>query len=392
MTNAQKLSLNTASDNEAARLAAVRRYEILDTPPDGTFDRIAMIAADLIGVPIAIISIVDEDRIWFKAHHGLEIDQIGRAPGLCASAILHDAAWIVADARKDIRALANPLVAGDFGLQFYAGIPLKTNEGYNLGTLCVIDREPRKVTDHQLSQLKNLAATVMDHLELRLAAGRAISDLYDVVNEKDRALRRAALMAKEIDHRVMNSLQLVSSLLGIQSRELGDSDAASQLALAASRVGAVARVHQHMYMADEVDSIDVTAYLERLCADLESVFGAEGEVEVSVEGVQANILTKSIVPVGLIVNELVTNAAKYGAKRIAVSFSKSDGDDYSLAVADDGIGLAADFDPQGSASLGMKVIRALVRQIDGDFSFGPSTETGGARFTVLLKKSVFAEA
>lgn len=106
--------------NEWLRLAAVRRYEILDTPADGSFDRITALAARMFGVPIAIVSVVDTDRIWFESHHGLpEVDQIERDSGLCASAILHDGPWIVTDAAIDPRTLTNPLVAGSFGLRFY---------------------------------------------------------------------------------------------------------------------------------------------------------------------------------------------------------------------------------------------------------------------------------
>lgn len=160
---------------EAQRLAAVRRYDVLDTPPDGAFERITALAARLFDVPIAIVSIVDADRIWFKSHHGLDVSEIGREPGLCSSAILHSEPWLVADAKLDARTLANPLVAGDFGLRFYLGVPLRTHDGYNLGTLCVIDREPRQVSDEQVAMLQDMASVVMDQLELRLSARRAVS-------------------------------------------------------------------------------------------------------------------------------------------------------------------------------------------------------------------------
>ena len=101
----------------------MQRYEILDTPPDGLFDRITAIAARLFCVPISIISLVDHDRIWFKSHHGLNVPQIDRGPGLCASAILQDAPWILNDAKNDPRSLANPLVAGEFGLRFMLASP-----------------------------------------------------------------------------------------------------------------------------------------------------------------------------------------------------------------------------------------------------------------------------
>jgi sigma-B regulation protein RsbU (phosphoserine phosphatase) len=152
----------------------VRRYDVLDTPPDGAFERITALAARLMGVPIAIVSIVDTERIWFKSHHGLDVTEIDREPGLCASAILQDGPWLVTDAEVDPRTLANPLVAGDFGLRFYAGVPLTTHDGYNLGTLCVIDRRRRHVTDEEVATLRDLATLVMDELELRLSARQAV--------------------------------------------------------------------------------------------------------------------------------------------------------------------------------------------------------------------------
>lgn len=110
-------------DEEPRRMAAVRRYDLFDRPPDGAFDRIAAIAAVILDVPIAIISIVDQERIWFKTRHGLNVNEVGRDLGLCASAILSSEPWVVTDAQSDPRVLANPLVAGEMGLRFYAGVP-----------------------------------------------------------------------------------------------------------------------------------------------------------------------------------------------------------------------------------------------------------------------------
>ena len=173
-------------DLEERRLATLRRYEILDTPPDGAFDRITALAAGLFSVPISIISLVDADRIWFKSRHGIDVEQIDREPGLCASAIVHEDAWVLTDASTDVRSLANPLVAGEFGLRFYAGVPLTTSDGYNLGTLCVIDREPREqVPEQQIAQLRDLAALVIDQMELRLAARRKQEEMAEALAERD---------------------------------------------------------------------------------------------------------------------------------------------------------------------------------------------------------------
>lgn len=201
------------ADDEKGRLAALRRYDILDTPPDGAFDRITALAASLFSVPISIISLVDTDRIWFKSRHGIDVDQIDRQPGLCASAIVHDDAWVLTDASKDVRSLANPLVAGDFGLRFYAGVPLKTHDGHNLGTLCVIDKEPREsVTDQQIGHLRDLAALVMDEMELRIAARRTHKEMSHALAERDRQARRAREAEQRLNA-VLNNASVAVFLL-----------------------------------------------------------------------------------------------------------------------------------------------------------------------------------
>lgn len=164
-------------DNDYLRLEAVRRYSILDTPPDGTFDRITALAARLFDVPIALVTVVDEDRIWFKSRFGLDgVTEIPREPGLCASAICQDETYVVERAREDLRSMANPLVAGEFGLQFYAAAPLQTKDGYNLGTLCLLDRKPREFGEADRLTLAMLAEIVVNNLELRLQAIRVVSE------------------------------------------------------------------------------------------------------------------------------------------------------------------------------------------------------------------------
>ncbi|GGE00710.1 sensor histidine kinase [Polymorphobacter glacialis] len=348
--------------DEARRLAAVRRYDILDTPPDGAFDRITALAARRFGVPISIISIVDEDRIWFKSHHGVTVEQIGRDPGLCASAILSNDPHILIDASIDPRSLANPLVAGDFGLRFYAGVPLMTNDGHNLGTLCIIDREARPIDQSQIDDLKDLAAIVMDRIELQLAARRAVS--------------KAELMAKEIDHRVMNSLQFVSSLLAMQSRSLEDEDAVAHLQLAANRVAAVAQVHRHFY-AEGTDQTSCLTFLRRLCADLASVL----DREIQVSGDEGDIPTTSIQPIGLLVNELATNAAKHGQGLIEVRYEIGT-DRHTLIVSDEGRDLPTDFDPaEVRQGLGMRIVTSLANQLGGELTRG-HRQDGGSSFKV----------
>lgn len=160
---------------EAERLAAVRRYDILDSPPDGAFDRVAAMAARLFDVPVASVSIVDSDRIWFKAATGLDgVSEIGRDPGLCASAILQDDTLIIPDTLTNPIACANPLVTGPMQVRFYAAAPIITADGHRLGTVNILDTRPRSITEADTATLADLAAIVLDELELRLAAMEAL--------------------------------------------------------------------------------------------------------------------------------------------------------------------------------------------------------------------------
>jgi len=351
--------------NESERILAVRRYDILDTPPDGAFDRITALAARRFNVPIAIISVVDTDRIWFKSHHGLSVQQIDREPGLCASAILNETAHVLEDARTDIRSLANPLVAGDFGLRFYAGVPLRTSDGFNLGTLCVIDKQARTIDQGQIDDLTDLASVVIDQLELRLSARNAVA--------------KAQMLAQEIDHRVMNSLHFISSLLAMQSRSPGN-DVARQLEVAANRVATVARIHHHFSTGLVGDGIDCLPFIKRLCADLSGVL----ETTIVVEGDDEEVSAKTMQSVGLIVNELVTNAAKHGDGPIAVSYVAT-GDRRTLTVSDEGKGLPPGFDPKTTETgLGMKVVGLLAKQLGGNLTAVPGPQGRGSAFRVTF--------
>lgn len=154
--------------NEADRLSALRSYDVLDSACEESFDSIARLAARLTGAPIAMISLTDADRQWFKARVGLEVEAVHRDLGFCGHAILRPGeAMMVPDAALDERFADNPLVRADHGIRFYAGMPLVNPEGYALGTLCIIDHQPRELDRDGLETLTSLAQTVMTTLELR---------------------------------------------------------------------------------------------------------------------------------------------------------------------------------------------------------------------------------
>jgi GAF domain-containing protein len=164
--------------NEKKRIAVLWQYDVLDTVPETMFDDLTELAASICEVPIALISLVDEDRQWFKSKVGLTVKQTTRDISFCAHAILQKKLFIVPDATKDVRFKNNPLVTGTRKIRFYAGMPLTAPSGHALGTLCVLDRKPRQLRPEQKRALQILGRHVMSQLEMR----RRIRELSNAKN------------------------------------------------------------------------------------------------------------------------------------------------------------------------------------------------------------------
>ena len=176
--------------NEAKRLAVLWQYDVLDTVPEEAFDDLTQLAALICGAPIAMISLVDEDRQWFKSSVGLSLKETSRDLSFCAHAILQKDLFIVPDATKDARFKSNPLVTSSPKIRFYAGAPLITPEGHALGTLCVIDQVPRQLKPEQKQALTVLARHVMIQLELRRHA-RELATQRELTHAAKSELKRA---------------------------------------------------------------------------------------------------------------------------------------------------------------------------------------------------------
>ena len=158
-------------EREAARLETLRGFGILDTAPEQVFDDLTELASQLCGTPMALVSMVDDERQWFKSRVGIDVCETSRSASFCAYAITAHDVFVVHDASADPRFADNPMVTGEPHVRFYAGAPLLTAAGHNLGTLCVLDTVPRELTETQVGQLRVLARQVVSQLELRRQAG-----------------------------------------------------------------------------------------------------------------------------------------------------------------------------------------------------------------------------
>lgn len=199
--------------NEKERLEALRRFRVLDTQPQREFDDITALAAEICGAPIALLSLVDAERQWFKAKIGITDSEMSRDIAFCAHAIVQPDVFVVADALADQRFATNPLVTSDPHIRFYAGAPLLTQSGHALGTLCVLDRVPRQLTSQQEHALRVLSAQVVAHLEL----ARATAGL-DQASEETQKVMEALRASEEFQGRLIACSQDCIKVLDLEGR------------------------------------------------------------------------------------------------------------------------------------------------------------------------------
>jgi GAF domain-containing protein len=181
------------STNDAARVSALQKYAILDSEPEQAFDDLTLLASYVCKTPIALISLIDEDRQWFKSKVGISATETSRDIAFCSTAIQQPDVFVVPDTLQDERFRTNPLVVSEPNIRFYAGAPLINEDGYALGTLCVIDRAPRNLAVDQEAALKALSRLVLMQLEFRrnlILLKEALSDRTREEHERERELKR----------------------------------------------------------------------------------------------------------------------------------------------------------------------------------------------------------
>jgi two-component sensor histidine kinase len=195
-------------------------------------------------------------------------------------------------------------------------------------------------------------------------------------------------MDREFEHRLNNSLQLISSMLTLQCRTATTSEAVAQLSIAARRVSSVGHVHRRLHALDHQERVEFRQYLQGLCDDLAGLlFHDTASRAIVVQSATFEIPTTLGIPLGFIVNELVTNAAKYTKGNITVRIETTTPGCHSLSVLDDGPGLPAEFDPAKGRGLGMKIILLLVKQLGGELDILPGGNGRGAQFTITFSSA-----
>ncbi|UEM07469.1 GAF domain-containing protein (plasmid) [Skermanella rosea] len=374
--------------DEPQRLIALHRYDLLDTPPERAFDHITRLAARVLGMPISLVTLIDETRQWFKSRYGLDAPWTRREVAFCSYTILDTETLVVPDAAADDRFADNPLVTGDPNIRFYAGAPLVTPEGHALGTLCVIDRSPHpEFSGEQRRLLRDFADLVMTEIEARsaaLALRRKVHEHQETERQRQRSLAEKETLLREVHHRVKNNLQVVDSLLALQIRHTPA--IAGNLRELRFRVYSLGLVHQELTQSGDLERIKPREFLHDLARTLATHHAAPGSdltLDVTVEPGNSAIRTDVAIPLGLLVTELVSGAYKrafppdrHGV--IDVSLTFTGGGKARLIVSDNGSVLPGTISP---SAIGQRIITELVDQLDGDLTMD---ETHGTRIVVTF--------
>jgi len=345
----------TETSSQEARLIVLGEYDILDSRPEQSFDDIAALAAEICNAPIALVSLIDSDRQWFKARVGMQPSQTPLDKSICVHAIHADEMVEIPDTLNDARSSGNLLCVDDPGIRFYAGAQLRSATGVAIGMLCVLDYRPRRLTPAQRDMLAALARQVVTLLELR------------------KALREAEVLRQEVDHRVKNSLQSVAALTRLHARSGVSEEVKTALGTVVRRIETVASLHEQLYRTNATDRIDLARYLTNVAGSIQGFRPDHVALKLDIEPYQLD--SRRAAAVAVLVNEFIQNSITHAfpdarAGRIDVrghrdKASQVEGGQYVLTLADDGIGFPVDHRRDGG--LGLPVIEASCAQLGGTY-------------------------
>ncbi|QFS83325.1 putative sensor histidine kinase pdtaS [Roseivivax sp. THAF40] len=359
----------TPSD-QIERLEELRDYDILDTEPNEAFQDIVQLVKAICDVPVVLISFVDENRQWFKASCGFDYDETPLETAICGHTILQQDVLEIHDIAADDRTKHIELFIEDTKpVRFYAGAPLVSQRGFALGSLCVLDVEPRKLTDRQREALRLLASQVMQLLEL------------------GKSLKNEEILRNEIDHRVKNSLQTVSSFIRIYATRSQTPETKEALSAIGRRVNAIAQLHAELYNTNELSVIRLDQYLARVIDLLRPQMAANVSINTSLRPIKTE--SRKASQIAMIVSEFAANASKHAFPDgrpgfISILLEPGEEGTIRLVCEDNGIGDQATTLPSEEneiASIGMRLMESAADQISAKIEMG--ADKGGYRLELV---------
>jgi signal transduction histidine kinase len=400
------MSLLPLPANEEGRIAAVQSYRIFDTGEEKDFDALASLASVICHIPVALITFIDEKRQWFKAHHGTDFTENYRELSFCTHAIASDdEIMIVPDATLDERFANNPIVTGPTQIMFYAGVPLINEDGFALGTLCLLDQQTHSLSVQQIEALKTLARQVVDKVELRRKIMSLEKANKELLNSNVLIQKFASMAAHDIKN-PLSSILLTSQALKMRHEQLQDVSCLRLIDLNISSANSLLDLVDEMLAYSKTPSLLLAKkqqfYLNSLLKNIKTLLRVPENVVINLP--EENVsLYLSVIAFEQIMINLLSNAIRYNDKETAIINIRFSQDEsfYRFEVEDNGIGIAeqyhekifgsnftlniADrFNKKGSG-IGLSTVKDLIGMLDGTI-YVNSVPGKGSTFFIGVRK------
>jgi signal transduction histidine kinase len=394
--------------NESERLEALAAYNILDTLPEVEFEELTLLASQICQTPVALISLLDDKRQWFKAIVGADVRETPKEQAFCAHTIVGiEDIMIVNDAREDARFASNPLVTGNPNIVFYAGVPLINQDGYALGSLCVIDVEPKQLTSEQVKSLKILARQVLTQIELRKKVTELEASNTKLLETNTFIQKFATTAAHDIKN-PLSSILLTSQALQMRLTNTGDQKSRALVGLTISASKRLLTLVDEMLNYSNEPALLLSdqrcLQLNKLLKSVVELIDVPHSVKVNLPKVE-HTLTCSSVALEQIFLNLLTNAVRYNDKQqgvITIQF-REEGNYYKFKISDNGIGIAEKdlqkifekavtlnaidrFNKKGNG-IGLHTVKLLVEKLQGSIH-AESNIGEGTVFIFSVKKNL----
>lgn len=389
--------------NEVKRIKALNSYKILDTLPEEDYDRLTFIASHICDTPIALVSLIDPKRQWFKSHHGLDATETPREFAFCAHAINSpDEVLIIPDARKDERFHDNPLTTDAPNVIFYAGAPLVTSEGYSLGTICVIDNQPRTITEKQISALKALANQVVALLELR-KKNKELEDKNNQISNLNKELESFSYRLSHDLKTPIRGINNISEWILDDEQESLSTDAKKNIELISARSKYMMSLINSMISYSKVKKENIHSEhinLKELSVIIANNCNDGHNYELSFTNCDQLVYTSKTV-LSICLQNLITNSLKFSNKpicKINIELKETE-KELQIHFNDNGVSISEKYSDkifelfetvgpknENSTGIGLATVKETLRRIDGTIALNSDCKAEGCSFTITIPK------